>query len=156
MSLGGYENAVGIFRVDEYSGDLLRVAQVLQMRPGFSRVRGFVTAVAGREIRALQTFAATNINNVRVGRSNGQCADGAAGLVVENRIPGISEIGGFPDAAIDSRHVENIGLVPHAGDGHGAAPSERPDAAPAHFGIKFLVELLADLLVELLRVRRST
>src|SRR4029077_8913371 len=50
----------------------------------------------------------------------------------------------------DRGHVEDIGLVRHAGDGHGAATPERPDAAPTHFGIKFLVELLADLLVELL------
>src|SRR4029077_10791152 len=77
-------------------------------------------------------------------------AEGCAGLFFEDWIPRVPEIGGFPDAAIDRGHVEDIGLVRHAGDGHGAATPERPDAAPTHFGIKFLVELLADLLVELL------
>src|SRR5467141_3079378 len=147
MSFGGDKNAVGIFRVDEDRGDLLGVAEVWQMRPGFSGIGGFVYAIAGREIGALQSFATAHVNNVRIGRSNSQCANGAAGLVVENRIPGVSEIGGLPDAAVDGGHVENVELVRDPGNGHGAAAAERADAAPAHFGI--------ELLIELLRVRRS-
>src|SRR5712664_2054568 len=142
MSFGGNENAVGIFRIDEDRGDLLGVAEVLQMRPGFSGVGGFVNAIAGREIRALQTFATAGVNDVRIGWSNGQRADGAGGLVVEDRIPSVPEIGGLPDTAIDGSHVENVRLVRHAGDGHRAASAERPDAAPAHFGIELLIELL--------------
>ena len=155
MSFGGNENAVGIFRVDENCSDLLGVTEVLQMRPRFSGVGGFVDAIAGREIRALQSFAAAHVNDIRVGRSNGKRADGTAGLIVENRIPGVAEIGGLPDAAVDRGHVEDIRLMRHAGDGHGAAPAERADATPAHFRKEFLIKLLADLLVELLRVRRS-
>src|SRR5229473_4217189 len=142
MALGGDENAVGIFRVDEDRGDLLRVVEVLQMRPGFSSVGRFVDTIAGREIGALQSFAAADIDDVRIGRSNGESADGAARLVVENRIPSVAEIGGLPDAAVDGGHVENVGLVRHAGDGNGAASAERADAAPAHFGIELLIELL--------------
>src|SRR5712664_946521 len=63
-------------------------------------------------------------------------------LVVEDRIPSVPEIGGLPDTAIDGSHVENVRLVRHAGDGHRAASAERPDAAPAHFGIELLIELL--------------
>src|SRR5207249_7649056 len=125
------------------------------MRPGLSPVGGFVNAIAGRQIGALQSFAAAHINNVRVGRCNGQRADGARGLVVENRIPGVAEVSGFPDAAIDGRHVEDVRLVRHAGDGNGAASAEWSDAAPAHFGKEFLVKWLADILVQLLRIRHS-
>src|SRR5260370_41804025 len=126
------------------------------MRPGFSRVGRFVNAIARRQVRTLQSFAAANVNNVRIGRSHRQRADGAGGLIVENRVPGIAEISGLPYAAIDRGHVENIRLVRHAGGRHSAASAEWPHTAPAHFVIKLLVELLADLLVELLRVRRST
>ncbi len=112
------------------------------MRPGFSRVGRFVNAIARRQVRTLQSFAAANVNNVRIGRSHRQRADGAGRLVVENRIPRVPEIRGLPDAAVDGRHVENVRLVRHAGDRHSAASAERPDAAPAHFGIEFLVELL--------------
>src|SRR4029077_10416836 len=62
MSFGGDENAVGIFWVDEYRCDLLRVAKTpfvrAKVRPGFSRVGGFVNTITGREIGALQSFAA--------------------------------------------------------------------------------------------------
>src|SRR5439155_67365 len=66
VSFGSDENAVGIFRVDENRGDLLGVPQT-EMRPGFSRVGGFVNAIAGREIGALQSLAAANVNDVRIG-----------------------------------------------------------------------------------------
>src|SRR5205823_1915069 len=136
------ENAVGIFRVHENRGDLLRVSES-KVRPGFSSVSGFVHAIAGGKVGALQSFAAANINNVRVGRSNRQSADGAGWLVVKNGIPGVAKIGGLPDAAIHGGHIENVRLMRHAGDGHGAASAERADAAPAHFGKELLIELLA-------------
>src|SRR4029077_12682757 len=41
MTFGGDENTVGILRVDENRGDLLRVAQVLQMGQGVAGVGAF-------------------------------------------------------------------------------------------------------------------
>ncbi len=155
MSLGTNENAVGIFRVDEDRGDLLGVTKA-EVDPGFPGVCGFVDTVAGSEIGALQSFATAHVNNVGVGRGNGKRADGAGGLIVKYRVPGVPEISGLPDAAIDGGHVEDVRLMRHAGYGDRAASTERPDATPAHLGKEFLVELLADLLVELLRVGRST
>src|SRR4029077_1714439 len=111
------------------------------MRPGFAGVGGFVNAITRGEIGALQSFATAHVNNVWIGRSNGEGADGAGRLVVENRIPGVPEIGGLPRAAVDRRHVEDIRLMRHAGDGHGTASTERADAAPAHFRKEFLIPL---------------
>src|SRR5258708_7570486 len=85
---------------------------------------------ATRQARPRQSSAAATVNNVRIGRSPRQRADGAGRLVVENRIPRVPEIRGLPDAAVDGRHVENVRLVRHAGDRHSAASAERPDAAP--------------------------
>src|SRR5947207_14415831 len=42
----------------------------------------------------------------------------------------------------------------HARNGHRAASAERPDTAPAHFGVELLIKSLADFLVEFLRIRR--
>jgi len=142
MAFGGDEEAVWILRIDENRRDLLSVAKVLHVRPGFTRVGGFIDSVAGGEIRALQSFAAADVNNVRIGRGDGESADGAGGLIVENGIPGVAEVRGFPDAAVDGGHVEHIGLMRNARDGDGAASAERADAAPAHFGEEFLIELL--------------
>jgi len=80
MAFGGDEEAVWILRIDENRRDLAgRLAKVLHVRPGFTRVGGFIDSVAGGEIRALQSFAAADINNVRIGRGDGESADGAGG-----------------------------------------------------------------------------
>ena len=142
MALGGDENTVGIFGIDEDRGDLLGVAEIFEMRPRFSGVGGFVDAVARGKIGALQSFAAADVNDVGVGRRNGESTDGAGGLIVEDGIPGVAEVGGLPDAAVDGRHVENVGLVRNAADGDGAASTEGADAAPAHFGEELRVVLL--------------
>jgi len=71
MPFSGNEYAVGISWINEDRCDLLRVAKT-EMRPGFSGVGGFVDAIACCEIGALQSFAAARVDNVRIGRSNGE------------------------------------------------------------------------------------
>ena len=135
MAFDGDEEAFRIVRIDDDAGDLLRVAEA-EMRPGLSRVGRFVHAVANSEVGTLQAFAAADINNVGIAGRNGDGADGAGGLVVENRVPSIAEVVGFPDATIDLRHIEDAGLLVDTGDGHGAAAAERSDAAPAKVGVE--------------------
>src|SRR5207247_11132606 len=61
----GDEQPLGIARVDRELRDLLPITQS-QMRPRFSRVSRFVDAVANGQIRTVQTFAAPNVNHVRI------------------------------------------------------------------------------------------
>jgi len=56
--------------------------------------------------------------------------------------PRVAEVSGLPHAAVYRRHVKNVGLLRNAADGHGASAAKRPDAPPAHFGIKFRIVLL--------------
>jgi len=147
MAFGGDEEAVWILRIDENRRDLLGVAKVLHVRPGFTRVGGFIDSVAGGEIRALQSFAAADINNVRIGRGDGESADGAGGLIVENGIPGVAKSVVFPDAAVDGGHVKHIGLVRDAGDATVAASAEGPDAAPSAFRRKVFDRSAGRLLI---------
>ena len=141
VPLGCHKYAIRIFRIDDDSGDLLRIVEA-KVRPGLARVRGFVNPVADRKVRPLQSFPAAGVNNVGVRGRHGQSADRAGGLIIEDGIPCVAKIVGLPDAAIHGRHVENSGLARHAGDRHCAAAAERSDAAPAHLGEKFLVVLL--------------
>ncbi len=137
----GREEAIGIARVDEERRDLLAAAQS-EMAPGEACVGGFVDSVAHREIGALQAFAAGDINDVGVGRRDGECADGAGGLAVEERVPGAAGVGGFPDTAVVGADVENVGLRRYAGGGDGASAAERSDVAPAEAGVEVGRELL--------------
>ena len=57
------------------------------------RVGGFVDAVADREIRALEAFAAADIDDVRIGGRHRQRADGAGVLIVEDRFPDAPGVG---------------------------------------------------------------
>src|SRR2546429_635312 len=139
MPQGRNKKAVRILRIDKNRGDLPCIAQP-KVRPSFSRVSGFIDTVAGRQVRPLQTFPAADVNDIRVGRCHGQRPHRTGRLVVKNRIPGIPEVSGFPDATVDGRHVKNARLSCHARDCYGAATAKRPDAAPAHLAKQLLVE----------------
>ena len=124
--------AVGIAGIDGQRGNLLAIAQA-EMRPGLARVGGFVNAVANGEIGAMQAFAAADIDDIGIGRSDGDGANGLRGLIVEDRIPGAAVVVGLPHAAVDLAHIENVGLAGHAGGSARAPAAERTDHAPAHF-----------------------
>src|SRR5260370_40621378 len=112
MLLDGNEHAIRIFGIDEDCGDLLRIAET-EVLPGPSGISRFVDAVAGGEVRALQPFAAAYVDDVGIGRRNGDGADRARVLIVEDRLPGAARVRGLPYAAVNPRHVQNIGLLPH-------------------------------------------
>ena len=80
------EEPVWIGRVDDDLRNLLAVAQA-EVRPGLAGVGGFVHAVAGGEIGALQSFAAADVDDVRIGLRDRQRADRSGRLIVEDRRP---------------------------------------------------------------------
>ncbi len=63
-------------------------------------------------------------------------------MLIENRRPGIAEVGGLPDAAVHRGYVKNVGLLRDSSDRHCATAAKRSDAAPAHLRIKFRIVLL--------------
>src|SRR5213082_3394513 len=84
----------------------------------------------------MQTFAAANVNDVRIGNRHRDGADRAGWLIVKNRLPRSSEIGGFENPTVDLRHVKDIWLGRNAGDGVCAATAKRADVAPPQRAIK--------------------
>ena len=137
----GDEEAVGIVRVDEDGGNLLAVAQA-EVAPGLAGVGRFVHAVADGEVGALQAFAAADVDDVGVGGRDGEGADGAGGLVVEDGLPGAAVVVGLPDAAVVDADVEDVGLCRDAGGADGPAAAEGSDVAPAQAGVVGRVEAL--------------
>ena len=116
-------------------GDLLAVAKS-QMRPGLAGIGGFVNPVADREIGAVQSFAAADVNDIGIWTAHRDGADGAGGLIVEDRMPGTAGIGGLEDPAINRRHVKYVWLRRDAGDGTGPTSAEGSDISPMQGGIK--------------------
>src|SRR2546427_568096 len=79
-----------------------------EMLPGFTAIRGLVDAVANRKIGPLQSFAASHVNDIGIGRSHGNRSHGTGRLIVEDGPPRISRVRRLPHAAVHRRHIENV------------------------------------------------
>src|SRR5689334_8134206 len=113
------------------------------MCPSLSSVGGFVNSIASGKVRSLQTFSAADVNHVWIRRRHGEGSHGTAGLVVENRVPGIPKVRGFPDSTIDRSHIKDVGLMRHARNGYGTSSSKGSNAAPPHLAEQLRIESCA-------------
>ena len=132
MAENRYQHAVRIMWIDDDGGDLLPIAQT-KMLPRTTTIAGLVNPVAGGEVRTSQAFPAAHVNNFRIGRGNGQRSYRAGRLIIEDRVPGASVIGGLPHSAVVRSHVENVGLSWHAADRNPASAAKRSDQSPMQF-----------------------
>src|SRR5579862_1626932 len=90
----------------------------------------------------MQAFPAAHINNVGIGRRDGNRANRPRRLAIEKRLPSASEVRGLPDAAIHRSDVEDVWLAGNSRQGTCAAAAKWPDIAPAHLGELRGVDLL--------------
>jgi hypothetical protein len=137
----GDEYPVRIARVDGDLWNLLSVAEA-EVRPRLAGVGRLVDPVTGREVGALQPFPAADVHDVRVRRSERDRADRAGRLIVEDRDPGTSEVGGLPDTTVDDADVEDVRLIGNPGRGFGTASAMRANHSPTQCGEQLRVDLL--------------
>src|SRR5260370_5174481 len=131
MAKSSDEGNIGIGGMDN---DGANVASVFQsdVVPGFAAIVRTVDAVTERDIAANAGFAITDINYIRIGIGDGNSADGRGGLLLEEWIPVVARIGGFPDAAGDSAKIESVGLARDSGYSNDASSTEWVEKAPLH------------------------
>src|SRR5207244_5424327 len=122
--------AVGIAGVHQDGGNLLGIAES-EAAPGLAAIGGLVHAVADGEVWPLQPLAAADVGGVGVGRRDGESADGAGGLIVEDGFPTAAIVIGLPHTAIVHADVEDVGLCRDAGRAHRPSAAIRSDVAPA-------------------------
>ena len=132
MTERGDEQAIGILRIDGDLRNLLRIAEA-QVRPRRAGVGRLVDAVADREVRARQPFAAADVEDVGIRRRNRHPANRSGRLVVEDRLPGAAGVVGLPDAAVHHAYIEGEGLTPMSRRRLRPPRAKRPDVAPLHF-----------------------
>src|SRR5215471_14720926 len=104
----GDEQAVWILRVDVDVGDHLAVEEA-EMRPGRAGIGRLVEAVAGREVRPNDSSTRPDVNDVRIRRRDGDRADRAGRLTVEERLPGRAVVRRAPHAAVIETDVCDVG-----------------------------------------------
>ena len=140
MSQDRDEQRLRVLRIDDDLRDLLAVAQTV-VRPRLAGVGGLVDAVARREIGALKSFTAPDVDDVGIRRRDGDGANRAGRLVVEDGRPGTTKVVRLPDAAVDGADVEDVRLIRDADRGLGAARAMRADHAPAHLAVHVWIDL---------------
>src|SRR5262245_52626972 len=101
------EEAIRVVRVDIDHRDHLTLAKA-EMRPGLAGVGGFVDAVAGREIGANDSGTGADVDDVRIGWRDGNGADRAGGLAVEDRFPVRAIICRAPHTAVVESGVDDV------------------------------------------------
>ena len=93
-----------------------------------------VDAVAGRDVAADVGLAGADVDDVRVGRGDGDRADRRDRLVVEDRLPVDAAVVGLPDAAGGRGRVVGERIARHAGDPRDPPAGRRADRAVVQAG----------------------
>src|ERR1700760_3769722 len=94
------------------------------MSPGLATVERLVNPVTNGKVGSLQAFTATYIDNLRVGGGHSNAPNRACGLTIKDRVPGMTEVGGFPYSAVGWGHEKDVRLCGNTVNRDGAASSE--------------------------------
>ena len=116
MSERRYINAIRIGRVDHHASDLTRGFET-DVRPGLAGIGGLEHADAVGVLAADVGLAGADVDDVGIGRSHGDGADGADGnAFVGDGKPGAAGVLGLPHAAADRAEIKGVRLVGVARD----------------------------------------
>ncbi len=97
MSEGGHIDQVGVLGMDAHLGDTVGILQTT-MRPGLPPVGRLVDPVAMRDVAPDGGLAHADVEDVGIGRGDGDGADGRGGeKAVGDILPIRPAIGGLPD-----------------------------------------------------------
>ena len=131
MPQRGNEKDIGVARVHNYTPDVARIFEA-NVNPGFSRVCRPVHAIAMGDVAADAGLARPHVDHVGVRGRDGNAADGRHRLLIEQRSPIASTVGGLPDPSGDSAEVKYAGITRHPGHSDDAAAAERSNLPPLH------------------------
>ena len=124
-----HEGDVGIHGMNEDSSDAARVIEA-DVRPVLPGIGGDVNPVAHHVAVANRpSFAGAYPDHAWVRRRYGDGADGCHRLLVEDRLPAIAGVGGFPDAAGRGTCVVRARVAGDTGDRSDPVACARPEKA---------------------------
>ncbi len=131
MPQDGDEEPIGVARIHGDGRDHLAVAQP-EMLPRAPGVSGLVHPVTDGQVGTDDTGASPHVDDAGVRRGDGDRADRAGRLVIEQRNPVGAEVGGSPETSVVEAGVEGIRLAGDASQRTGASGTSGADIAPAH------------------------
>src|SRR5439155_11627615 len=112
---GGDEHDVRVRGIDHDARYLTHVAQPREPPglPGIGR-KEYTSSV--HDVVAGIALAGADPDEIRVGRRQRDGTDRCGGLILEDRIPGVTAVGRFPDAATAGADVVDVRLAGNAHD----------------------------------------
>src|ERR1043165_724884 len=100
------------------------------MRPRLARIGRLVNTIADGKVRALQSFATADVDNVWIGDRNGNRTYGARRLIIKNWKPRAAVIGRLKNTTVHLCHVEDVRLRRDARNRPRAAAAMGTDVTP--------------------------
>ncbi len=137
------ESNIGIGGMDNDGTDVASVFQS-NVVPGFAAIVRAVDTVAKGNVAANAGFATAHIDHIGIGIGDSNGANGRGGLLLEERIPSVASVSGFPNASADSTKIESVGLAGDACDSQRASATEGADEAPFHAAVSFGIDRIDD------------
>ena len=119
-----------ITRVDGQTADAAGLVEP-HVRPGLASVGRFVDAVANLDVRPDVRVTRAGPHDVCIRWCDRERADGRGGLVVEDRVPVQSAVGGLEDTARGRAGEDRVRVARHTGHRVDAVP-RRPDVSERH------------------------
>jgi len=126
-----HESDVRVLGMNNNAADGAGVAQANE-RPGLARVDGFIYAVSVNNVAADAGLACAGIDHIRIGRRNGNGADGRRHVFhfVGHGTPGQPSVRGLPDAATHAAEIISVRVADNATDSQHASATEGPNQSP--------------------------
>ena len=132
---------IWIYRMQNHAMDFLGFFEP-QKFPAIAAINAFINSIPNANAVAGIALAGSDPNDAGIGLKNRYRANRRGGLIVKNRLPGDSAIGGFPDAASRCANINDIRIGNHGFDvANSAAHASGTDAASFHARKKVMIEL---------------
>ncbi len=128
----GHQHPIRIVRIHQNAPDVVGGLEpdVGPRIPGIVRP---VDSVAGGNVVARSDLSGSDVDDVGIGRGDGQGAHGRRGLMLHQPLPGASGIGGLPDPAARRPEVEGVRFAGHSFGDRRPAGAEGTDESPVQF-----------------------
>src|SRR5262249_40645797 len=120
MAKNSDKDDIGITRINHDVGNLTSIFQAHKV-PRRTCIGGEIDATASDDIVAQVGFPGSHPNQIWIGRSQGNGADGGRCLLLKNRLPGEAAVLRDPNATSGSASIVDVGLIGNTGDGSDAS-----------------------------------
>ena len=144
MAQRGYKGDIWIARMNDHAGDMLRVRQT-DVGPGSPAIRALVHSIPIRNVAADAGLPRAHINYVGIGIGHRDRTNRRNRLLIEQRYPTQTRVGGAPHAAAHAAEIKSIRVTGNPSHSQHTAAAVRTDRAPLQPLLQAFAKLIRGL-----------